>query len=623
MSGRGFESTGMELYPIKDRWSLVVNGSTVYNFKDLGFIITGHQNSGMPPIENITIPFGVLGGQQLQRTVMRPRILTLIGTVEGSDLEEVRRKRQVLGSLVAPRTSTQTPAALALRYQAVDAYGVQTGTILQMDCYYTGGLEGNTQIKWGEQVGLQFVELAPPGIKELTTIQPSLGMASSSTNQLFEKQQPSGAWTSYASLGTISALGYDPNGLLWFGTNNQVKNVNGTNSSPSVLQGAGAGSINALAFGLNGFVYAGGLFNNPSNDLMFFNGSIWAGGPGTPTFNGQIMALTVDNSGNLYIGGTFTTPGNRVAKWNGSAYSALGTGMNNAVYAIAKGPDGNIYFAGDFTTANGVSCNRVCKYDGINFTALGSGMDSTVYALAFLPDGRLVAAGIFVTAGGIVCNGIAIWNGQQWQPLGPGFNNTVSGLAVNKKTGTLYATGLFSALMNNSYAITNKTAQFNGSNWLPFDFVSTSGETNAGAIAVKDSDGALAIGMINTGFTRQFGATTALPYTGTADAKPQIKFTGPGDLLTIQNATTGKSIYFNYALQAGETATLTLDAGNISFISSFYGNVLNKILPGSDLTTFSLVPGVNNLTAYMPGSTGASKIELIYQNIHYSFDAGA
>ena len=41
----------------------------------------------------------------------------------------------------------------------------------------------------------------------------------------------------------------------------------------------------------------------------------------------------------LYAGGGFTTAGgvaaNRIAKWNGSAWSALGSGMNGAVYALA------------------------------------------------------------------------------------------------------------------------------------------------------------------------------------------------------------------------------------------------------------------------------------------------
>jgi len=53
-------------------------------------------------------------------------------------------------------------------------------------------------------------------------------------------------------------------------------------------------------------------------------------------------------------GGSFTTaggvPANYIAKWNGSTWSALGSGMNRAVDALAvSGSD--LYAGGSFTTA--------------------------------------------------------------------------------------------------------------------------------------------------------------------------------------------------------------------------------------------------------------------------------
>jgi hypothetical protein len=69
-----------------------------------------------------------------------------------------------------------------------------------------------------------------------------------------------------------------------------------------------------------------------------------------------VWAAVVHGSGNLYIGGDFTVVGevlaNRIAKWNGSAWSALGSGMNSAVRAVAvSGSD--LYAGGFFTTAGG------------------------------------------------------------------------------------------------------------------------------------------------------------------------------------------------------------------------------------------------------------------------------
>ena len=66
------------------------------------------------------------------------------------------------------------------------------------------------------------------------------------------------------------------------------------------------------------------------------------------------MAMVVDGSGNLYIGGSFANVGevvaNRVAKWNGSAWSALGSGLNGQVAALAVSHT-DLYVGGDFTIA--------------------------------------------------------------------------------------------------------------------------------------------------------------------------------------------------------------------------------------------------------------------------------
>ena len=58
----------------------------------------------------------------------------------------------------------------------------------------------------------------------------------------------------------------------------------------------------------------------------------------------------------LYVGGSFPTAGGsaatNIAKWDGSSWSALGSGMNQSVSALAvSGSD--LYAGGDFTTAGG------------------------------------------------------------------------------------------------------------------------------------------------------------------------------------------------------------------------------------------------------------------------------
>jgi hypothetical protein len=65
---------------------------------------------------------------------------------------------------------------------------------------------------------------------------------------------------------------------------------------------------------------------------------------------GKIFAMTKDSDGNIYIGGHFTVVGrtsaNYIAKWNGTSWSALGTGMNAEVNALAWDSTNDLLYAG-------------------------------------------------------------------------------------------------------------------------------------------------------------------------------------------------------------------------------------------------------------------------------------
>ena len=87
-----------------------------------------------------------------------------------------------------------------------------------------------------------------------------------------------------------------------------------------------------------------------------FSDANWVSMGGFPGANGTVHAAVTDGSGNLYIGGIFTAVGNtlanNVAQWNGSSWSALGSGMNDEVLALAVSGS-TLYAGGDFTTAGG------------------------------------------------------------------------------------------------------------------------------------------------------------------------------------------------------------------------------------------------------------------------------
>jgi hypothetical protein len=219
-------------------------------------------------------------------------------------------------------------------------------------------------------------------------------------------------------------------------------------------------------------LYAGGYFTTAggitANYIAKWNGSNWSAlGSG---MDNHVYALTHDYAGNLYAGGLFTTAGGNlarfIAKWNGSTWSALGSGMSYSVNALSCDNDGNLYAGGQFITAGGITVNYIAKWDGSNWSALGSGMNSHVRALTYGDDGNLYAGGSFTTAGGITVNYIAKWDGSNWSALGSGMSYSTPSLttvnALTHDAGNIYAGGLFTT----AGGITvNHIAKWDGSNW--------------------------------------------------------------------------------------------------------------------------------------------------------------
>jgi hypothetical protein len=234
-------------------------------------------------------------------------------------------------------------------------------------------------------------------------------------------------------------------------------------------------------------LYAGGSFNvaggSLANYIAKWNGQAWSGlGSGLSLW---VNALTVfdDGSGSgpaLFAGGSFDAAGGvsakNIAKWDGQSWSAVGSGVNSAVYALSVYNDGGIagpmlYVGGQFTTVGGVSAECMAKWDGQALSPLDSGVNNRVAALAVLDNGSgvaplLYAAGAFTSAAGAEANRVAQWDGQKWSALGSGMNSTVSALAVfDDGSGSgpaLYAAGTFT--LAGGVAV-NRIAKWDGQTW--------------------------------------------------------------------------------------------------------------------------------------------------------------
>ena len=280
----------------------------------------------------------------------------------------------------------------------------------------------------------------------------------------------------------------------------------------------------------NNTLVAGGLFTMaggiPANGIARWNGTAWSAF--SSGMNGNVIALTAFQF-QLIAGGWFTTAGGTaasgVARWdaNSMTWSALSGGMNDWVNALTVF-NNKLIATGWFTLAGGVSANRIAQWDGATWTALGSGMDREVYAVAVLCNCStgwsgtlcdqcttgfgaqcdmlcsvcdvhgaclpgltgsckcnagwtgelcttastlaltatvLVAGGSFTTAGGVSANGVAQWNGTAWSTLDVhGMNGEVRALSVFNDQ--LVAGGYFTLAGG---VPANRIALWNGTAW--------------------------------------------------------------------------------------------------------------------------------------------------------------
>jgi hypothetical protein len=259
---------------------------------------------------------------------------------------------------------------------------------------------------------------------------------------------------------------------------NNIAKWNGSNWSALATGITGEEAVvGAMAVSGNTVCAAGdfsGAGTNRVYNIAQWNGMNWSGlptvyqggslgggfsGGGVGPFGTTVEALVV--SGNkLYAGGIFTqamntnlemTPVQNVAQWNGSNWSAIGSGINGPVYALAV--YGNtLYAGGQFTTAAGNPATNIAQWNGTNWSALGYGISGqvavsggvlgpVVYALA-VSGNTLYVGGAFTNAGGIAAANAAQWDGTNWSAVGSGMNGEIFALAVSGST--LYAGGAFS-----------------------------------------------------------------------------------------------------------------------------------------------------------------------------------
>jgi hypothetical protein len=214
-----------------------------------------------------------------------------------------------------------------------------------------------------------------------------------------------------------------------------------------------------LAIAVSGSdVYVGGMFDSAGDCTTGCNNiAKWDTTTGTWSalgtgVDGEVLAIAVSGS-DVYIGGEFYNagpiPSSRIAVWGGSTWSALDTEVNGGVRAIAVGGS-DVYVGGYFAEAGGCTgaahgCYFIARWNNPVWSALDTGTDSYVLAIA---DGgtRVYAGGIFSSASGVTDTvGIASWDKPGWYALGTGMSG-IAGYSVNAiavSGSDVYAGGMF------------------------------------------------------------------------------------------------------------------------------------------------------------------------------------
>ena len=633
---------------------------------DYNLDIGGMMGIGTPPQSVRVDEYTILPGGELSSIKIHPRPFTLTGVIRGSSFSDLHSKRQTLISILAPNSYPEeddAPQPVRLRY---------TGSAVQKQiaAHYEGGLETAMRAEdpcYWERVSLRFLADDPFWYEIIESAHELDSNDSTTVRYVAGRLKSTGQWDNMkppAAVGgspIVYAMAVGPDGKIYIGggftdfdnipvADNIVVYDPQTNSYTSLGDGLND-TVYTLVFDANGILYAGGEFTNAGGDgdadrvaQIDPQASVpaWSnvgGGPGAGGGTASaITAIAVAQNGDLILGGAFTNwdgqaNANYIVRWNGAAWFPLGTGLNSNVgeNAMDIAPDGSVFVGGMFTTAGGITVNHIAKWDWSSWSALGTGVNSNVRAVRVDQNSGIVyIGGVFTTAGGITVNYIAKWDGIAWTDLAGGMNvvggNGVLSIGI-APDGIVYASGLFSEA--GGIALTDSIARWNGSSWAHLDinlpaFSSVWNVTIGNVDSVIPQNYDVWIGFNTTG-TIYYGGSAIVTNDGTMEIYPIIVIERSGGtsaiIETVRNEMMDKELLFDYGLLDGEELTIDLRLTKRNVISDFFGSRFDAILANSDIGTFVLSPGSNNISSFV--DTVGDPTVLVYmlwKDTYKSFD---
>jgi hypothetical protein len=630
----GCEWAGTAHNSTSDRSALSRAGGRVREFTDFNFNIGSMISTGAAPVNVNVDEYAILPGGQAQSYKIRPRVFTLTGVFRSTSLEQLHADRQGLYDLLKPDAVPETasgPQPVILRYSGADVEK-------EIFAHYESGLEAQirAEIDCWERVGIRFIADDPFFYAVGENSEPLDTNDTATTRYVAGRLKSTGQWDDLGLTsnptggGPLRAVLFASDGSVYVGgTFTGMDGVVGRDyiaryiPSTDTWETVGAGSainsdVYAIAEAPNGDIYIGGDFTNVADangDYVAFydvSAGAWSSVSGGGT--AWVLALAFGPDGTLYIGGNFVNwngiaAADRFVTWDGAAYAAIaGTTLApGAVNAITvRDGDGQVFAGGSFANAGGdADADNIAQHDGSDWSALASTpLNDLVWTLDFDTDGTLYIGGMFTNAGGDTGGDfVCMWNGTSFLPLGTGLDNDCRTLVA--RNGSVYAGGDFTTAGN--IAIADRVARWNGSTWTHVD-INLPGTPLVYALDLGRED---PIVSSNIDFYVTFWDTGTAFFSGgitvTNDAtEPSFPILtieragGTSAILTmIRNETSGKTLWFDYSLLDGEKLTIDLRSTQKTIMSSFSGNRPDAALANSDMGTFSLLSGDNQITCFV------------------------
>lgn len=378
--GDGYGWTGSANASSSYRQASVSNGGRIVNLSDLGLKITGFSGLGLPEPEIDLQPYAGRYGSAIGGMTIERREFSISGVICGKGICDLLCTRAKIGSMISSY-GNGCAQPITMRFQPTDSCGVECGECLELKAFYSGGMDGNFQSLYSEEIVIEFVS-ADPYLYACEETFTKLSLQETVQNAtFFVAQGADGNWQmigdelrSGPTANEIRDAEIGPDGALYISGsfldtvgNDGIGRWDGENMT--FIGDTNGAKVYDLAPSPDGWIYVAmqsGTVNGPNNTisssgLCRYNTRTGVWQNLALIMGGEVRSIDIMESGAILMGGTFSSINGTVANNVGWYYppldlaSALGSGLGTAasdvVNVVRVGPDGKLWAGGTF--ANG------------------------------------------------------------------------------------------------------------------------------------------------------------------------------------------------------------------------------------------------------------------------------